>query len=301
MEFSQGDDIEIVAETALNEERTVAVLLHDEDDKAHAWHIPLLPANGNMLFANVSELANGIIGIGWRTKSGRKMKVGWADASCEQLRYELNMWASFYNYMMHAEYLCCMFTLILHCVYAEVFFHLRPPAIGWGSNVYFCIYQENIHPSSEQHLNQQPTNMLSHTDGHSRDPNNFITVTKGPLLDIEKMMGNVERFGAWRCQWSAYMTSSGLENLWHVYPTDNNSETGDDAIQNHCPMTERSKQIQQKTRRHHLAALQTAMTRGTLQIVNNLDGLPKDESLITADAVIDALEKYIIASPSSQR
>ena len=65
----------------------IPVLIKEGDDIVNAWHIPLLTTNGNMLFADIAGNGTGIVGIAWKTKSGKKAKVGWADATKEQLRF----------------------------------------------------------------------------------------------------------------------------------------------------------------------------------------------------------------------
>ena len=65
----------------------IPVLIKEGDDIANAWYIPLLTTNGDMLFADLPGSVSGTVGIAWKTKSGRRVKVGWVDASKEQLRF----------------------------------------------------------------------------------------------------------------------------------------------------------------------------------------------------------------------
>ena len=78
-----AEGIKIVEEPIDN----IPLLIKECDSKENALYIPLLTTNGNALFADITELAEGIVGIARRTNSGRKTKVGFADASKEQLRF----------------------------------------------------------------------------------------------------------------------------------------------------------------------------------------------------------------------
>ena len=49
--------------------------------------IPILRPEDNILFADICNLGIGIIGIGYQTDSGSRIKVGFQDSSMEKLRY----------------------------------------------------------------------------------------------------------------------------------------------------------------------------------------------------------------------
>ena len=159
------------------------------------------------------------------------------------------------------------------------------PIDGWGNQVYFCIYDTHDHEQIHETPNQLNFTNRRRTDIDLRDPDQFFMTMKGPALDIKKLRGNYGAFKAWRYQWSAFVTSSGLGNLWNHHPEDADNDK----------LTDRSKHIQQKAEKHHLAALHSAMTPETLQIINNMDGIVRGK-VLTAEATIDAIGNFITAS-----
>ena len=122
-------------------------------------------------------------------------------------------------------------------------------------------------------------------DLDTRDPNLFILAMKGPELNILKMKDNPSSFRAWRFQWNAYNTSSGLKELWTCHPED---AEGDQS-------TERSHEIKQKTEHHLLAALYGCMTMETITIINDMCSLRQGENS-SSETIINMIESYIAAS-----
>ena len=108
---------------------------------------------------------------------------------------------------------------------------------------------------------------------------------KGPELNIMKIKDNPSSFPAWRCQWDAYTTSSGLKELWTCHPED---AEGDQS-------TERSQEIKQKTEHHLLAALYGCMTMETITLINDMCSLRQGEYL-SSETIINMTESYITAS-----
>ena len=65
----------------------IALHLHENEGGENTLSIPILMPEDNVLFADVCNLGPGIIGIGYQTDSGSRIKVGFQDGSMEKLRY----------------------------------------------------------------------------------------------------------------------------------------------------------------------------------------------------------------------
>ena len=130
-----------------------------------------------------------------------------------------------------------------------------------------------------------PINTEWKRDLDKRDPNLFILAMKGPELNILKIKDNPISFRAWRCQWDAFTTSSGLGKLWTCHPEDAESDQS----------TERSQKIKQMTEHHLLAALYGCMTMETITIINDMCSLRQGENS-SSETIINMIESYITAS-----
>ena len=168
MEVESFEHVENVEERV----ERVPVLLKEGDDIANAWYIPLLTTNGNMLFADLPDSVPRIVGIARKSKSGGRIKVGWVDASKEQLRFKVVLYIS-YPTLNFITFIFNSHQDLSNFVPKEFFSNLvglptiyyiaflvyqihRSPAEGWGNHVYFCIYEER-----------------------QRYPNNFFATAKG--------------------------------------------------------------------------------------------------------------------------
>ena len=65
----------------------IALHLHENEGGENTLSIPILRPEDNILFADICNLGPGIIGIGYQTDSGSRIKVGFQDSSMEKLRY----------------------------------------------------------------------------------------------------------------------------------------------------------------------------------------------------------------------
>ena len=66
----------------------ISLHLHENEGGENALSIPILRPEDNILFADICNLGLGIIGIGYQTDSGSRIKVGFQDSSMEKLRYQ---------------------------------------------------------------------------------------------------------------------------------------------------------------------------------------------------------------------
>ena len=65
----------------------IALHLHENEGSENTLSIPILRPQDNILFADICNLGQGIIGIGYQTDSGTRIKVGFQASSMEKLRY----------------------------------------------------------------------------------------------------------------------------------------------------------------------------------------------------------------------
>lgn len=65
----------------------IALHLHENEGGENTLSIPILRPEDNILFADIFNLGQGIIGIGYLADSGSRIKVGFQDSSMEKLRY----------------------------------------------------------------------------------------------------------------------------------------------------------------------------------------------------------------------
>ena len=65
----------------------IALHLHENEGGENTLSIPILRQEDSILFADICNLGPGIIGIGYQTDSGSRIKVGFQDSSMEKLRY----------------------------------------------------------------------------------------------------------------------------------------------------------------------------------------------------------------------
>ena len=119
-----------------------------------------------------------------------------------------------------------------------------------------------------------------------RGPCQFFVTLKGPKFDIKRMKGNYNAFRAWRCQWDAFVSLSGIKNNFlGCYPQDTDNNT----------TIEYSKLTQENSEKHLLSALYSVMTSDTLQIISSMDGLRKGKDL-NAEVILGTIESFVAAS-----
>ena len=92
------------------------------------------------------------------------------------------------------------------------------------------------------------------------------------------MRGNYRKFTAWKCQWHAYLISSGLGRLWKQHPEN-----------------AKNNELSKVSETHLLSALYSVMTLDTLELINSLKELKEKED-IHSDFIIDTIENLIAAS-----
>ena len=76
------DDIEVIEESITS----IPISFHKVEGKEEILNIPLLEPNGNMLFADLTDLDQTVIGLWFKTNSGHSEKVGISGTSRQELR-----------------------------------------------------------------------------------------------------------------------------------------------------------------------------------------------------------------------